>query len=220
MLGRNPQRLIRRACLPRRDSHNFDAYRCLPMLADDLFRLDAVTEFALNAMALHDTWEIGHSIRTAELIEELAFEMELRTADIVLLKYLAKLHDIGKLGISDVILSRRKLSVSDMDTIRGHPFNGAALIKDMNFDERITLGILQHHECWDGSGYPSGLIGTQITLWARMLLVVDTYDAICSERAEHKARTMTETLKIMEREQGVKSDPDIFRVFQKMMTRT
>jgi len=188
------------------------------MSPEDLLRLDAVTQFAVNALALHETWEFGHSKRSAELIERLAMEMDIPTIDIVLLKYLAQLHDIGKFGIPDVVLSRRRLSVADMDMIRGHPVNGANLIKDMGFDERIHLSILQHHEYWDGTGYPNGLKGNEILLWPRMLLVVDTYDAILSERASHKARTVTQAMKIMEKEAGVKSDPEIFDIFKKMMS--
>lgn len=188
------------------------------MLPDDFLRLDAITKFAGEVMALHETWEFGHGRRSSELIENLALKMDIPTVDIVMIKYLAQLHDIGKLAISDTVLSRRKLSVADMDAIRMHPVNGANIIKKMNFDERIYLGILQHHEYWNGSGYPHGLKGIEISLWARMLLVVDTYDAICSERASHKARTVEQALKIMETESGIKSDPVIFGVFKRMIT--
>ena len=187
----------------------------ISMSLDNLLRLDAVAEFANNALTLVDTWEVGHGMRMAARIEVLAQEMDIPTVDIVLLKYVAILHDIGKIGIPDNVLHRRKFSVSNMDTMKGHSNNGADLIKDMRFDSRIEAAIRQHHECWDGTGYPEKLIGLQISLWARMLSPVDCYDAITNTRSDRKARTITEALKIMDMESGTKFDPEIFAAFKR-----
>lgn len=187
------------------------------MSADDLLRLDAVAEFADNAICLVDTWERGHGARTAGLVETLAQEMNIDTADIVLLKYLAHLHDLGKLAIPDNILHRRKFSVSNMDTMKGHPLNGYNLIKDMRFDDRIGIAIWEHHEKWDGTGYPRGLKGFEISLWGRIISVVDSWDAITSDRSDRKARTITAALKEMEMDNGTKFDPDIYAAFRRTM---
>jgi len=187
------------------------------MSSDNLLRLDAVAEFANNALTLVDTWEEGHGMRMAARIEVLAQEMNIPTSDIVLLKYVAILHDIGKIGIPDNVLHRRKFSVSNMDTMKGHSNNGADLIKDMRFDPRIEEAIRQHHENWDGTGYPEKLIGLQISLWARMLSPVDCYDAITNTRSDRKARTITEALKIMDMESGTKFDPEIYAAFKRAM---
>ena len=186
-----------------------------PMKADDLLRLAAVAEFADKAICLVDTWECGHGERAASLMEELALEMNVKTADVVLLKYLMRLHDIGKLAIPDNILHRRKFSVSNMDTMKGHPYNGYMLIKDMRFDERLGIAIWEHHEKWDGSGYPRGLKGLEISLWGRMASVVDSWDAITSDRSDRKARTIAAALKEMEKDNGTKFDPDIYAAFKR-----
>jgi len=191
-----------------------DAYKT-SMNADDMLRLSAVVEFADNALCFVDTWERGHGKRSKVLMENLALEMNILTADIVLLKFLAQIHDIGKIGIPDNILHRRKFSVSNMDTMRGHPINGYNLIKDMRFDNRIGIAIWEHHEWWNGKGYPRGLRGTDISLWARMLSPVDSWDAITSDRSDRKARTITEALKEMEKENGLKFDPEIFAAFKR-----
>lgn len=179
----------------------------------DMLRLETTAHVIANMFRLCDAWEVGHGQRSVNLIEKLAHVMSLPQHDIDMLKYIAVIHDVGKIGISDALIHRKRMTISDWDTMRGHPLNGANVIKPLNFDERIYITILQHHECWDGSGYPYGIKSLDISLWARMLLVVDTYDAISSERVSHPARTHTETIKIMKRERGVKSDPNIFDLF-------
>lgn len=187
------------------------------MSVDNLLRLDAVAQFANDALCMVDTWEEGHGARTANLIEALAQEMNMSTADIVLLKYTAILHDIGKIAIPDNILHRRKFSISNMHTMEGHPEDGYNLIKGMRFDERIEIAVLEHHEKWDGTGYPRQLKGLEISLWGRMMSVVDSWDAITSDRSDRKARTVSAALLEMEADNGIKFDPDIYAKFRKVI---
>lgn len=172
------------------------------MLTEDHLRITAIIKFMDNVISLHHHYEDGHEKRCEALVEKIALEMELPITDIVLLRYASRLHDIGKIGISEHILSRRHLAKSEMDMIKGHPVRGAALLDGMGFDEKISLAIRHHHENFDSSGYPDGLAGEQIPLWSRIILIADTYDGITGERVYHAPRTITETLKIMEGEAG------------------
>jgi putative nucleotidyltransferase with HDIG domain len=188
------------------------------MKPEDHLRITAVIEFVENTIALIFS-EDGHLIRCEKLAYDLAIELGVSFEEIVLLKYATRLHDIGKLGIPEHILSRKKLTKAEMDMIRGHPARGVGLLKNMQFDQRIVEAINYHHEWWNGGGYPNGLRGEEIPLFSRIIGIVDAFDGITSERVYHPIRSITEALKIMETEAGKKSDPVIFKVFKKMMTR-
>lgn len=187
------------------------------MSADDHLRMSAVIEFAENVATLHHFFEDGHVERCTTLAYDLAVELDMPMGDIVLLTYVTKLHDIGKIGISEHVLARKRVSKSEMDMIRGHPGRGADLIRKMRFDSRIEEGIRHHHEWWNGKGYPDKLKGENIPLFSRIVGIVDAFDGITSERVYHPVRTITEALEIMESEAGVKSDPNLFAVFKRMV---
>jgi putative nucleotidyltransferase with HDIG domain len=184
---------------------------------EETIKLQAIVTFAANVTRFIDQWEYGHAERVMRLMEKLARKMELPEDDIPLIMAMSVLHDIGKWGVSDIVRNRRKFSVSDMDTMKGHSYNGYTILKDMGFDARLPAAILQHHEWWDGSGYPNRVQGKSISLWARMLSVVDSYDAIMHQRAYHKTRTQEEVFEIMEEESGRKFDPELYELFRSML---
>ena len=126
----------------------------------------------------------------------------------------ALLHDIGKLAVPEHILSKPgPLTHEEFQKIRIHPQVGAEIIAAVPFPYPVSPLILSHHERWDGKGYPSGLTGDEIPQGARILGVVDYYDALTSERPYHKAMTSEAALGLLKQEAGKALDPALVNTF-------
>ena len=124
-------------------------------------------------------------------------------------------HDIGKLAVPESILKKPgRLTAAEWATIRLHPELGARLTRELCMPDRVQDAVRYHHEHWDGSGYPYGLSGEAIPLCARVVCVVDVYDALTSNRSYRGALSRQEALAVMEAECGHTLDPRIFAVFQ------
>src|SRR6187402_2046260 len=127
------------------------------------------------------------------------------------------LHDIGKLAVPEHILSKPgPLTQEEFQKIRVHPQVGAEIISAVPFPYPVAPLILSHHERWDGKGYPQGLKGEEIPLGARILSVVDYYDALTSDRPYHKAMTPEAALALLQQEAGRALDPAVVQMFVKM----
>jgi len=132
-------------------------------------------------------------------------------------KTAALLHDIGKLAVPEHILSKPgPLTQEEFQKIRVHPQVGAEIISAVPFPYPVAPLILSHHERWDGKGYPQGLKGEDIPLGARILSVVDYYDALTSDRPYHKAMTPDAALALLQQEAGRALDPAVVQMFVKM----
>jgi diguanylate cyclase (GGDEF)-like protein/putative nucleotidyltransferase with HDIG domain len=132
-------------------------------------------------------------------------------------KTAALLHDIGKLAVPEHILSKPgPLTQEEFQKIRVHPQVGAEIISAVPFPYPVAPLILSHHERWDGKGYPQGLKGEEIPLGARILSVVDYYDALTSDRPYHKAMTPEAALALLQQEAGRALDPAVVQMFVKM----
>ena len=126
----------------------------------------------------------------------------------------ALLHDIGKIGIPDsILLNPGRLDEEEWKIMRTHVDLGAALVGTISFLQRASDVPLAHHEAWDGSGYPRGLAGTDIPLHARIFAVVDSYDAIRSERSYKPAKGHEEALELLADVAGERLDPELVRIF-------
>jgi putative nucleotidyltransferase with HDIG domain len=122
----------------------------------------------------------------------------------------AILHDVGKIGISERIICKPEgLSREEFDIMKDHPAHGIRILEPIGFAPAIVNAIHQHHERWDGKGYPCGLAGEEITLTARILNVADTIDAMISERPYRGSISSDEVLLELERESGRQFDPRI-----------
>ncbi len=129
-------------------------------------------------------------------------------------KTAALLHDIGKLAVPEHILSKPgPLTQEEFQKIRVHPQVGAEIISAVPFPYPVAPLILSHHERWDGKGYPQGLKGEEIPLGARILSVVDYFDALTSDRPYHKAMTHTAALSLLQQEAGRALDPTVVAMF-------
>jgi diguanylate cyclase (GGDEF)-like protein/putative nucleotidyltransferase with HDIG domain len=129
-------------------------------------------------------------------------------------KTAALLHDIGKLAVPEHILSKPgPLTQEEFQKIRIHPQVGAEIISGVPFPYPVAPLILSHHERWDGKGYPAGLKGDEIPLGARILSVVDYFDALMSERPYHKAMTFEAAISLLQQESGKALDPRVVQTF-------
>ena len=130
----------------------------------------------------------------------------------------ALLHDIGKLAVPEHILSKPgPLTQEEFQKIRIHPQVGAEIIAAVPFPYPVSPLILSHHERWDGKGYPSGLKGNEIPTGARILAVVDYFDALTSERPYHKAMTSDAALGLLKQEANKALDPELVNRFIEML---
>src|SRR6187402_1938126 len=128
------------------------------------------------------------------------------------------LHDIGKLAVPEHILSKPgPLTQEEFQKIRIHPQVGADIIAGVPFPYPVASLILSHHERWDGKGYPSGLKGEEIPLGARILSVVDYFDALMAERPYHRAMTFDAAVALIQQEAGKALDPSVVEKFVELL---
>jgi HD-GYP domain-containing protein (c-di-GMP phosphodiesterase class II) len=124
------------------------------------------------------------------------------------------MHDIGKIGIADhILLKPGKLSDEEQEVIRKHPSIGHRIIAPVQFLTPVAPMVLYHQEWFDGSGYPEGLSGEEIPLGARIVAVIDAYDAITSNRPYRKALTQKIAINELKKGAGKQFDPKIVDIF-------
>ena len=154
-----------------------------------------------------DPYTHGHSRRVARHAERTAREMGLSREQIEQIRAAALVHDIGKINVPRAVLTKPdRLTDQEFALIKRHPGDGAAMVADLG-DAQLTAIVRHHHERIDGTGYPDRLAGEDIPLGARVIAVVDTFDAITSTRAYRKPRTHKQALAVLQREAGTQLDP-------------
>ena len=160
----------------------------------------------------------GHSHRVAEYAALIAAELGWSSENIQNLKYAAYLHDIGKIGIPEMILNKpSQLTDEEYDLIRNHTIIGAEILKDVAFAPYIAEVSRSHHERYDGCGYPDGLKGTDIPIHARIITVADSYDAMNSRRIYRNALPPEMIRNEFEKNRGRQFDPQITDIFLKLL---
>ena len=174
---------------------------------------------ALNAsLASRDRYTGQHVDAVSLYAERLAQQLGLAGEPLQALRMGSILHDIGKIGVSDAILQKSgPLTEYEMAQMRQHTVIGAQIVRHVQRLERAVPIILYHHERWDGAGYPSGLAGEQIPLAARIVAVVDSFDAITSTRPYRKARTEAEAFQALRDGRGTHYDPRVADSFLDLM---
>jgi HD-GYP domain-containing protein (c-di-GMP phosphodiesterase class II) len=167
-----------------------------------------------EAMEKRDSYSGGHPQRVLKICMAMSKYLPLAPEEKRQLTLAAILHDIGKVGITDLILSKNGvLTVEEMEIIREHPRAGAAIVGHIKQLKSIIPAIQYHHEHYDGSGYPEGLRGEEIPLVARIIAVADTYDAIIHERAYHRGMSKSEAVAEIAENVGTQFDPHIVEAF-------
>ncbi len=176
-------------------------------------------EALVQALEAKDTYTSGHSERVGKLAVAIAEGLEMSEEKVQSLKYAAVLHDVGKIGVSELILNKEdKLLDSEWDSIRSHPVMGQTIIKGIKFLFDIGDVVRHHHERFDGNGYPDGISGEEIPLESRIIAVADTYDAITTDRSYRKGSTHDEAIAEIKRVAGSQLDPEIVEMFCKVVT--
>ncbi|MDD5622120.1 MAG: HD-GYP domain-containing protein [Actinomycetota bacterium] len=160
-----------------------------------------------------DPYTAGHSVRVAEYAEKIARKLRLNEFDVDILINIANLHDIGKVQIDLSILNKPgKYDDADWMEMKKHPEVGYEIVKEIVFLKNSANAILYHHEKIDGSGYPSGIEGDKIPLFAKILTVADAYDAMTSNRPYKTALTQKKAIKELERCSGKDFDKKISKI--------
>jgi HD-GYP domain-containing protein (c-di-GMP phosphodiesterase class II) len=166
------------------------------------------------AVEAKDPYTHGHSLRVEQWSTAVGREMGMTGARLQTLSNAAELHDIGKLAVPDSVLqASRRLTQDEWAIIRDHPRRGADLIKHLRFLRDAQPAILYHHERLDGKGYPAGLVGDQIPLEAKILGVVDAYDAMTSERAYRSAMSHEAAVEELKHCSGTQFEPAVVDAF-------
>jgi diguanylate cyclase (GGDEF)-like protein/putative nucleotidyltransferase with HDIG domain len=177
----------------------------------------ATIEALALAIDAKDQTAQSHVRRVQVYAAGLARALGMTDNDIQGVKTAALLHDIGKLAVPEHILSKPgPLTHEEFQKIRIHPQVGAEIISGVPFPYPVAPLILSHHERYDGKGYPSGLKGDEIPLGARILSVVDYFDALVSERPYHKAMSVEAAFALLHKESGRALDPRVVQTFTDM----
>src|SRR5437773_772101 len=177
----------------------------------------ATIEALALAIDAKDHTAQSHIRRVQVYAAGLARALGMPDTEIQGVKTAALLHDIGKLAVPEHILSKPgPLTHEEFQKIRIHPQVGAEIISGVPFPYPVAPLILSHHERYDGKGYPSGLKGDEIPIGARILSVVDYFDALVSERPYHKAMTVEAALGLLQQEAGKALDPRVVQMFSDM----
>jgi response regulator RpfG family c-di-GMP phosphodiesterase len=179
--------------------------------------LKTIRAFAL-AVEAKDRYTHGHSENVMKYTVVIAKHLGLPDADIENAKYAGLLHDIGKIGVSELILNKPgRLTPTEFDEIKRHPSLGANIIADVPFFQPLVPLVLHHHEFYDGNGYPSGIKGEQIPFGARILAVADAYEAMTSDRPYRRSLTQQVAFDILVKGKGKQFDPHMVDAFHDIM---
>jgi HD-GYP domain-containing protein (c-di-GMP phosphodiesterase class II) len=169
-----------------------------------------VVQALANTVEIRDPYTDGHQKRVSLLSSEIGKQMGLPQSQLYCIRLAGLIHDIGKLVIPSEILSKPgKLSDSEFNLIKSHPYVGYDIIKVIQFPWPIAHMILQHHERVNGSGYPSGLSQQDILIEARILAVADVIDAMSSDRPYRPALGMDQALLEIIKNKSVLYDGDV-----------
>jgi putative two-component system response regulator len=167
-----------------------------------------------NAMEEKDDYTVGHTQRVTEYALMLGVAMNLSENDLVVLRRASQFHDIGKLVIDlSCIQKPGKLNEEEWALIRKHPVVGANIIQPLGFMDREQFIIRHHHERMDGKGYPDGLLGQDLDPLTKILIVVDSYDAMTSRRNYRRNMNMDEAINELRHHSGTQFDAETVEIF-------
>lgn len=167
----------------------------------------------VSAIEAKDAYTQQHSSRVTEYALRIARKMNCSQEELEQLDSTGPLHDIGKIGIQDNILNKPgKLDDEEFELIRSHPLIGVNIVSPLGLSEKELSIIRNHHERWDGRGYPDGLKGEETPLIARILAVADSFDAMSSDRAYRRALPMEVCLEELHKNSGTQFDPHVVEI--------
>jgi diguanylate cyclase (GGDEF)-like protein/putative nucleotidyltransferase with HDIG domain len=166
----------------------------------------------VQALEAKDSYTKKHSENVMHYAIGIAETMKIAPKEIDVVRRAAMIHDIGKIGIPDAILSKPgKLTPHERKIVEQHPCIAVRILNKMTFLEQEIAIVRHHHEKWNGQGYPDGLSNTAIPLGARIMAVADTFDALTSNRPYHNIRTLDEAIEILVDSSEYDFDPQIVK---------
>ena len=185
-------------------------------LRESYFRTVQALVAAVEAKDPYTRW---HSTNVAKYAVAIGRDLGLSPSQLEDIHIAAILHDVGKIGISERIISKPDLlSREEFDIMKDHPAHGMRILEPIGFSQAIINAIYQHHERFDGKGYPQGIGGEKISLAARILSVADTIDAMISERPYRGTITTQAVLQELDKEAGFQFDPEVGQVARKLIS--
>ncbi|MBR6018876.1 MAG: HD domain-containing protein [Lachnospiraceae bacterium] len=186
------------------------------ILSQRLF--EQIATVLANAIDAKDEYTRGHSRRVAEYSEKIAREMGKSEEECRKIYYTALLHDVGKIGIRDSIITKNgRLTEEEYATMRQHPVIGNQILSSVSDYPYLSVGAHYHHERFDGNGYPDHLKGEEIPEIARIISVADAYDAMTSHRSYRSAISQQNVREEIVRNSGTQFDPEIAKVMQRLI---
>jgi len=183
-------------------------------LENRVARLEACLSGLIRAFAaateMPDPYAAGHQMRVADLAAAIAQEMGFSLNRVEGVRVMGFMHDIGNVALPQNILRKTGLlSIVESNILRSHPQLGYDLLKDIEFPWPVAQAVLQHHERWNGSGYPAGLAGEEILLEARILAVADVAEAMVSPRVDGDPAGIEKALEEIYKGSGILYDPSV-----------
>lgn len=186
-------------------------------ISSDHQHMIGVFKALLSTISAKDKYTRGHSERVAHYAVMIGESLNLSIKDISMLQYAGLLHDIGKVEVPKLILSKTgNLTDTEFDIIKQHPVYSANILEPLSMSQLIDY-VIHHHERYDGNGYPHGLVGKSISLGARILCVADSFDAMLSERPYSSSMDMHEAFFELEKHSGSQFDGEIVNAFISVM---
>lgn len=173
-----------------------------------------------HSIEAKDPDTFAHSHRTGALVDALAAELHLPQLMVEQIEYGARLHDVGKIGIEDRILRKPdKLTPEEYDAMKKHPEIGYQILRSVPFLKGASTMVLYHQEWFNGHGYPEGLAGEEIPLGARLVSLIDAWDAMTSDRPYRKALSKSAATSELRRGAGTQFDAKLVDVFLRVLDR-
>jgi len=177
-----------------------------------------VVQSMVRSIEAKDHYTRGHSDRVSEYAGKIAKAIGFSDEQVEMLERAAQLHDIGKLGIHEDVLNKKSaLSDSEWDLVHQHPAVGEEILKPIFLDEGMLAVVRSHHERFDGKGYPDGLKADQINIFAQIVSVADSYDAMTSSRSYRVGLSKEEAIKRLREGCGSQFNPKIVEAFIKVL---
>jgi putative nucleotidyltransferase with HDIG domain len=179
-----------------------------------------IAETLINAMEAKSIYLRGHSQRVAELAVSIADTMELDTDTIEAVRLAGRLHDVGKIGIREHVLDKPgRLTPEEFDHVKDHVRIGMEILAPLKHLGVVLDYIRDHHEHFDGAGYPNGVAGDRISLGGRILAAADAFDALTSKRAYRDPMTARETIEYLGKQTGTLLDATVYEALREVVLR-
>jgi len=192
----------------------FAARRAFAMAYAERQAYEAALAALGQAVETKDAYTRGHGERVSKGSVMIAEELGLRADRVDAIRQAGLVHDVGKMAVPTRILQKDgKPNEQEWAELQLHPRHGLEIIRDIGFLEEALGGIMHHHERLDGTGYPLGLAGDEIPEFARIIAVADTFDALTSDRAYHKAMPVADAVEVLHKVRGTQLDPAMVEAF-------